>query len=524
MDWKAVRGPLFALLVFGFIVEGAFGVEEVIVGMDASPWKDGGGGIAPEWTEDYLSTDVGNTPGGVIDFDINPGWIVPKQTDPTVNISLGTYERGGEVMSPNASGASDADMQAMVDGDSVTAFTRKDTPAVKVNPLGVLINLDLGARFGVNRIRFFPRNAGQTGDYTPRVPGSPENPFHNDFLRAYELYLNDGTEETLFNGFPIWTLVRSEDENDQSVTDLQLPLQYVRYIRIASRTTIDFEIDEIQVFGRGFVPLAQFISDLFDLGDLATWGNLRWEEDFVGNPHETQALISTRSGNDDTPFVYFRKVEGQEEETPLAANGTALNKKTYEALPDAEKGAIKDDTENWSPWSAPYSTELGTSEEGVLINSPGPRRYFQFRTRFLSDQLEAARSVHFVSFEYSQPPVAEKITAEIFPRSVEPGTPTLFTYAALANIRERNDTGFDSFEIATPVRVSSVERIEIVDGNGNVWLRRSSAKISMTSWRCGGRRETRRLPCLRRGTSRSSPWRINASWSGSRGSPRIKRC
>ena len=472
MAWKAVRGSLLALLVFGFVgsilVEGAFGVERITVGMDERPWEDGGGGIVPEWTEDYITTDVGNTPGGVIDFDINPGWIVPNQTDPAVNIAIGTYERGGEVDSPNASGFSVADGQAMVDGDSTTAFTRKDTPAAKVNPLGVLINLDLGARFGVNRIRFFPRNGGTTGDYSPRVPSSPESPFHNDYLRAYELYLNDGTEEALFNGFPIWTLVKSEDENDASVVDLQLPLQYVRYVRVASRTTIDFEIDEIQVYGRGFVPLAQFISDLFDLGDLATWGNLRWEEDFVGNAHETQALISTRSGNDDTPFVYFRKVEGQDEETPLAADGTALTKKTYEALPDAEKGAIKDDTENWSPWSAPYSAEEGTTEAGVLITSPGPRRYFQFRIRLTSEQLEAARSVNFVSFEYSQPPVAEMVTAEIFPRSVEPGTPTVFTYAALADVREGTDTGFDTFEIATPVRISAVEEIEIVDSSGNV--------------------------------------------------------
>ena len=473
MGWKAVRRPLRALLIFGLtgfvFVEGAFGLETKTVGEDKDSWETGGGGIAPEWTEDYLSTEVGNTPGGVVDFDVNPGWIVPKQTDPTVNIALGTLERGGKVISPNASQSDKTDWQMMVDGDSTTAFTRKDTPAVKVNPLGVLINLDLGARFGVNRIRFFPRNAGVTGTYDPSVPTSPENPFHNDFMRSYELYLNDGTEESLWNGFPLWTLVKSEDENTESVVDLPLDLQYVRHVRVASRTTIDFEIDEIEVYGRGFVPAAQYISDMFDLGDLATWGNLRWQEDFAGNIYDTQALINTRSGNDDTPFVYYRKEEGQEEETPLDVDGsTPLTKKTYDALPDAEKGAIKDDTENWSPWSAPYSADLGTSEEGVLIVSPGPRQYFQFRIKLFSEDLNSARSVEFVSFEYSKPPVAEKITAEIFPRKVEPGAATRFTYAVLADIREGTDTGFDSFQITTPVRISSVDRIEIVDANGNV--------------------------------------------------------
>ena len=134
------------------------------------------------------------------------------------------------------------------------------------------------------------------------------------------------------------------------------------------------------------------------------------------------------------------------------------------------------DLDAWSPWSSPY--ELGTplteaeiedSQLGVPIVSPGPRRYIQFRIDFLSEDLAAATGIGPLAFTVATPPPAAQILGEIFPRQVDLGKPVDFVYAVMpTSIRPGVDTGFDGFEIATPVRVQAIESIEVVDADGQV--------------------------------------------------------
>ena len=73
----------------------------------------------------------------------------------------------------------------MVDDDPTTAFERKTLRGgTQVNSLGVIMDFDLGARFGVERIQFFPRNAHP--DFL-----DSDFPFQNDYLRGFELFLNE---------------------------------------------------------------------------------------------------------------------------------------------------------------------------------------------------------------------------------------------------------------------------------------------------------------------------------------------
>ena len=74
-------------------------------------------------------------------------------------------------------------------GGELLAFERKNQ-----NSLGILVLLNLGARFGVERIPIYPRNT---------VVASPSSPFQNDYLRSYELFTNDGVNLTSENT-PIW--------------------------------------------------------------------------------------------------------------------------------------------------------------------------------------------------------------------------------------------------------------------------------------------------------------------------------
>ena len=103
------------------------------------------------------------------------------------------------------------------------------------------------------------------------------------------------------------------------------------------------------------------------------------------------------------------------------------------------------------------------------ILSPGPRRYFQLKAEFNSEDLGAARALGALAFTVSNPPLTERIISEVVPRQVELGVPVSFTYAVLpTKMRSGVDLGFDVFEIATPVRSEEVETIEVVHADGEV--------------------------------------------------------
>jgi hypothetical protein len=112
------------------------------------------------------------------------------------------------------------------------------------------------------------------------------------------------------------------------------------------------------------------------------------------------------------------------------------------------------DMDNWSFWSFPYA---GSGEE---ISSPSPRRYVQFQIVMESSFFGSRVRVDSLSFEFSRPPVAHEIVAEMAPGMVFAGQRTTFTYAVKADI-QGDDTGFDALSIATPTRATLHElRIE----------------------------------------------------------------
>ena len=482
----------------------------VMGGEDGLEWASGGGTIAALIQTGPTEVEGSNTPGNVLEFDAGDrvGWLSPQQADETVNIALGLLDRGGRLGAPTILSQVIKDQLIfMIDDDPTTAFERKTARgASQVNSLGVIMDFDLGARFGVERIQFFPRNAH------PDFP-APDFPFHNDFLRGFELLLNDGSEETQVANRPVLTTVELEPENEKPVVELTIPPQYVRYIRLKSQTTVGFEIAEFRVFGSGFVPRADYLSNIFDFGEeLALWGRIRWEEEHFGTERLSRLLISSRSGWDDTPLEFTRLHPGSGEEVPwregaVATTATgdavdldaiddveealdlfnalpidersrvALTQDEYDDLKNADKGDVRDDLVAWSRWSPPYklaegpidAENIGDAQLGVPILSPGPRRYFQLKAEFNSQDLGAARALGALAFTVSNPPLTERIISEVVPRQVELGVPVSFTYAVLpTKMRRGVDLGFDVFEIATPVRSEEVETIEVVHADGQV--------------------------------------------------------
>ncbi len=498
MQWISLS--LGVLGAFCLVAQNLAAESRVLGGASGQPWNGGGGQIPAAVQISVAEAAITNTPGDVVDFDSpgKPGWIFPQRADSTRNIAA-----GATLTSPNILTLGIAEeLLLMVDGDLETAFTQKgEAGGPQVLAFGAMFDVDLGAPFGVNRIQFFPRNA----------PGfeTPDFPFQNDYLRAYELLVNDGSENARDeSGRPVRTSFKLELQNDQPVVDLRIPPQYLRFLRLKSQTVVGFEIAEFRVFGAGFVPGAQYISNVYDLGDnWGVWGKIRWIEESLGPQGLAQARITTRAGHDDTPLEFTRPGPGGSVNLPWKQGAVATTAegeqialddlepldalRAYRALPLAEKnrvalsledyrglrprGEIRDDPDAWTPWSAPYGQE-GTSgitveninDEplGAVVSTPGPRRYFQVRVELVSRDLEAATGVGQLAFTVF-PPAAERIVGEIYPRQVELAVPETFTYAVMpTRIRPGRDSGFDTFEIATPVRVEAIDSVQVLFRDG----------------------------------------------------------
>ncbi|MDA0335698.1 MAG: gliding motility-associated C-terminal domain-containing protein, partial [bacterium] len=135
-------------------------------------------------------------------------------------------------------------------------------------------------------------------------------------------------------------------------------------------------------------------------------------------------------------------------------------------LGTAEKGTVRNDLDNWSTWTPPYSTVGQVSADAVVggqggarITSPGPRRYFQFKVEYTSEDLFSAKGLGSLSFDYTSPALAARIIAEITPRHAQMGALTDFSLIIVPELRTDVDRGFNFVTIATPVRIESVGRL-----------------------------------------------------------------
>jgi hypothetical protein len=435
---------------------------------------------------------VGNAPGNLVEFENAefPRNILSLRIEDGENIANNAVARGGNIDAPNifdfgrdvsvaSAGIFDRndlrialeELLTSEDGGEKKAFERKN-----YNALGTLVILNLGGRFGVSRIRFYPRNT---------VLKSPTTPFHSDFLRAFELFSNDGISLTN-DGSLIWDPLLLETDNENPIIEVTIdPPSYVQSIRLRATSTVNFEIDEFEVYGTGFLSEAQYISDIFDVGQPAIWGNMRWVEEAIGPELFSRLQIRTRTGNDASPFVFTRLLAGQRDavEIPFSLEDPTAEMELpeYETLPQDDAlgrqwnpGAVRDDLINWSPFSTPYPVSAANGP-GIQIASPSPNRYFQFQVFFQSDDLEAARALKSLSFELLAPSFADEIVGEIFPREVNVAESTTFTYAVRPVLKSAGARGFDTIEIFTPTRVESIDRIELFDGSGQVVAERAFA-------------------------------------------------
>ncbi len=404
MKWR------FRLLICILLTTRAAGAVEV--------WTAGGSGFA--WD------DVGELTGLTTDEFVLLPAVVDSTTNAVENLTL--KRRGGAISSPQ----SREDLTGLLTDGNAETFWRVTRER---RPDGTSMLIDLGAILPINRIRF---------------QGNPDI-----FLRAYELFVHDGNPAQLHEDRPIAFInqVSANLEQSESDIDAHIPLQFVRFIRLISRSGQEFIIEEAEVFGDGFAPTGSYLSQVIDLGETANLGQLRLQ---TRSDPLTNVVLQTRTGTVPDPKIYYRKTEifeGEDrQEEAILPIGSPEAADEYDDLTSSNKGAIIDNIDEWSPWSAPYEDFFGE------VLSPGNRRYVQFRLLFSSEDARQSALVDSFSFDYSVPTLAEVLTAEVTPATVTLGESNTFSYYIHSTFGPANN-GFDRVEIRTPFKatVHSVE-------------------------------------------------------------------
>lgn len=429
-DWVAACRLVGMVLILSITVPLYADVRTYTLGGTEHPWETSG---------TLTDLDATSTPGG----------LQPRKLRTEENLARTIPERGGNVWTswsvyfslPHVYDNTDK----LTDGYRTSIYRRDINPKWKTMPKGFpsigTIFLDLGNQFGINRVRLVPpvEVAGET------------------FPQPITVGLNDGDPEDIDGrGWPLLSSVWTGKASVQTTVDLRFPAQPARFVGV----TIDatgleaLDIGELEVYGEGYVPESSYTSDIIDFGDIVNWGEIRW----TGEKDEhAKILVRTRTGKDEDPNRYWRKIGGEEKESPFSESGERLTREEYERLPVSERGRITYDTQNWSFWSAPYSFEDG--RRGVQITSPGPRRHFQVSIEFLST-FEHGGVLDTLGFEFARPVLAREIVGEIYPTEVCAGRTTSFTCAVRPSI-DRDDSGFNELEIYSPATIHSVSAVRI---------------------------------------------------------------
>jgi len=346
-------------------------------------------------------------------------------------------EGGSRVWNRSAEGFPNA---PMVDGDPTTS-TGESYKQFGADQTGRTFYFDLGASYPADRIVFYPSPSGM-----------------DDYIRAFEVSISDGRHFTS-GGEPIYEVLRRVEVNREPRVELPVPTQLLRFIKLRVLSPNPFEIAELEVYGRGFVPRARYVSKLveFEGGRPVVFGALRMKVRKLGEG-EAWVTLQVRNGADDTPLIYYRKdpeTQAQEE----------VSEEEYRNLEDWEKGPVRTDAANWSPWSNPLKVEAAGTLELPLDFLPGPRRYFQFRLQFEGTS-QGAMQVDQLSVFYSLP-LADSAFGEValFGQPAPPagvattrtGREATFTYDVRAEFHSEGLRGYDGIRIETPGRPSFVE-------------------------------------------------------------------
>ena len=253
-------------------------------------------------------------------------------------------------------------------------------------------------------------------------------------------------------------------ENTRAHFELSMPDEPISEIVFVG-VVGGWEIAEFEIYGDGFAAEASYVTELIELDDFSSLGELTWGGEVADR---ARVELAMRTGDDTTPDVFWRWDHRRDgARTRLAEDGSLLTRFDYfgggpdkkEPLSDGEKAGISPDKDNWEFWSPPLSFEALRAD---LVGRK-PRRYVQLRADFTSPAADAAGRLDFLQFEVSSPPIATQVLAEIVPFAAPLGETTEFTYKVTPTFTAGVDLTFDSIQIFTPLAPASVDSVRFED-------------------------------------------------------------
>ena len=330
-----------------------------------------------DWSENSQLEDA-------LDPDsLQAGVLQPNFFDEDEDIAATLLSRDGWVAVQREAGRGNFDQTVgnlLVDQDPSTAHTWKaidqatlDFRAACCNDPGasLRVHFDLGGRFLIREVRL--RTLADRSDH---------------FLEQFVIGVSDERYGIIGNVPNLPTVVEVEGNTEPEVSvmlDRPVTTNFVQ-LRILRQTPKEIGLAAFELYGGGYVRKASYESDVIELDDIASLGEIRWSG--RQDPH-AQVAIRTRAGTDPHPVIFWETRPEQQDIVRFLQGGGDLSlteyKRQYDKLadflkPEDEQDRVRPDTEHWSFYSSPYAFE----HPGIPIASPGPRKFVQIRVDFAS--------------------------------------------------------------------------------------------------------------------------------------------
>ena len=262
-------------------------------------------------------------------------------------------------------------------------------------------------------------------------------------VRHFRLHLSGGDLTTgQSNSAPRRPAVVEVQGNEERFLDVEIPEhQRVRSLQVALAEHNEvWEISEIEVYARGIVDQAFYVSRIIDVGHPAVWGDLSWS---MRQDPGAEVFMRTRSGEGGDPNLYWQY-------TGIGDQKVQVSRTEYNRLFATQRAGITFNKDKWTFWPPPYDL-ADTSGTPFIFMSPRPA--FQFKVDFTS-RGEAGSELEFLEIRASAP-VATELVGEIFPVQVKVGEESRFTYVMKPGM-EPDDIGFDRLEMRPSAAVITV--------------------------------------------------------------------
>jgi hypothetical protein len=434
---------------------------------------------------------------------------------------------------------------SLFDNNPLTGFTRVDGLNRTVEKRAVVISFDLLSRFPTRLIRLYPIPR----DVPYRIAGLQLEAHDGlTYRRGQELvdinqpalgaWISASSYTYREGDLPVWDVLVSRESNMEDTVRVFFPQRkYFRQYKFRSLTNMNYEIAELEVFTEGFIPKVQYMSRAMTVrreaiptlltylnGDVTqraaldrlrggTLGRIFWDEEKIGNPALSSAVVSIQTGSSPEPQILYRaNVNG--DIVPWRVNATVVDRRpnslTYLKTVNLDAATVRASTQEiWSALTAEERAAAQTTTpeyaalpagnkkdrvgallpadpdlvywsgfqpvtNGEVIPVPGERPFFQLKVDFESSHPGAATVIRNLRFEHMFPPALERVTGEIVPGTgVTAGLDTSFTYALRPRLAA-GDKGFDRIRIETPVEIAQVQGVEFGYGDLTQLARREA--------------------------------------------------